>query len=248
MRIFIAGYGFLGREIARIGRSQGAILQTCSRSPLEDPSHLSLDLGSSEIEKINECDLGVFCASSDSGKGYRETYIGLQENIIRRLTSRIRHYIFISSTRVYGDLSREVNEETEVSANGDEKSAALLEAESCARLHPCSTVVRSSGIYNEDRNPFLSFALSNRMEGLDQYTNRIHVNDLARVVLHAFAKEKHGDYVASDQNPITRRQFRQWLKGKNMAEPRNTAFGKRCIPRRLLDERFKFGYPDCRIP
>lgn len=248
MRIFIAGYGFLGREIARMARSQGATVQTCSRSQLSEPDHLPIDLASSEIEQVKECDLGVFCATSGPGQDYQSTYIKLQENIIRRLQTRIKHYVFISSTRVYGQVDAEVDEETTIHTSTDEKTQALITAEDCSRNHPCSTIVRCSGIYDEKRNPFLTYALSEREDGLDQYTNRVHKTDVARILFHIADTERQGVYLASDLNPITRRQFRHWVNGQKKVEASTGSYGKRCLPRRLVQDGFQFSYPDCRIP
>ena len=154
MRIFIAGYGFLGREIARMARSQGATVQTCSRSQLDEPDHLPIDLASPEIEQVKECDLGIFCATSGPGQDYQQTYVALQEYIISKLQTRIKHYVFISSTRVYGQIDAKVDEETNINSSTDEKTLALVTAEDCSRNHPCSTIVRCSGIYDEKGIPF----------------------------------------------------------------------------------------------
>jgi dTDP-4-dehydrorhamnose reductase len=174
--------------------------------------------------------------------------VDLQENIIRRLKTRIKHYVFVSSTRVYGQVNACVDDETTIDTCTDEKTLALLAAEECTLNHPCSTIVRCSGIYDEKRNPFLTFALSEREDGLDQYTNRIHKTDIAKALFHIADKEGQGVYLASDLNPITRRQFREWVKGPKKVDASESSYGKRCIPKRLLSEGFQFSYPDCRIP
>lgn len=101
----------------------------------------------------------------------------------------------------------------------------------------------------------------------NQYISWLHVADLNRMMLWAMERETMaGVYNATGPNPVTNREFMRelrrvlhrpwsppapawavhvgsWLLG---TEPCLALTGRRCVPRRLMDEGFTFQYPNLR--
>jgi nucleoside-diphosphate-sugar epimerase len=114
--------------------------------------------------------------------------------------------------------------------------------------------VRFSGIYGPGRSRLLSQvqAGKGRPKLPEQWSNRIHADDCGAVLAHLIEllesnKPIEPIYLASDCEPVTQYDIRQWLAQKLdvslIAEAVKLGSIRRCSNRLLLDTGFKFNYP-----
>jgi hypothetical protein len=171
-----------------------------------------------------------------------------------------RRLVFISSTAVYGERDGGTVDEATTPDPANFRGEILLEAERVARRRDGETViVRPSGIYGPGRDRLLRRAAQGRLEGGDRWTNRIHRDDLAEAIRHALGLATPSPlYLASDLEPARLREVLEWLAaaldvpwesaqaGQDGTPSAPEIPGKRCVPRRLLDEGFAFAFPTWR--
>jgi nucleoside-diphosphate-sugar epimerase len=114
----------------------------------------------------------------------------------------------ISSTSVYGAREGVVNEASAL-ALGDSRAEAQLAGE--APWQAFATVLRAAGIYGEARGSHTRIiAGSYAMPGDGtRYVSRIHVEDLARVILEVH--DPGQALLASDANPATHLEVAQFV-------------------------------------
>jgi nucleoside-diphosphate-sugar epimerase len=163
--------------------------------------------------------------------------------------------IWVSSTSVYGDNNGDWVDETTAPNPVTFSGEILLQAEQIIQNLPCSsTAVRFSGIYGPGRSRLLSQvqAGKGRPKLPEQWSNRIHADDCGAVLAHLielFESNKPIEpiYLASDCEPVTQYDIRQWLAQKLdvslIAEAVKLGSIRRCSNRLLLDTGFKFNYP-----
>jgi nucleoside-diphosphate-sugar epimerase len=196
MRLLIAGLGYLGGEVARRALERGHEVVGRRSSPtgfpegvracvadLADPASLDLPRG---------IDAAVFCAAPDARTedAYERTYVqGLNHLLaaLQRAGAARAPLLFTGSTAVYGQREgEEVTEESPVEP-AHFTGQLLLEAE--RRLRQSSSpgaCVRLGGLYGPGRLRLLRSLADERLtvpETFTAWTNRIHRDDAARILL-----------------------------------------------------------------
>lgn len=217
-----------------------------------------------------------------SDEGYRDSYVVAAQSIesaVKACKQPPRLIVWVSSTGVYGQNSGEwVNESTETNPVSF-RGKRLLEAENVISSLPMiSVIVRFSGIYGPGRNRLVNQITKGEPvpEQPVSWTNRIHSEDCAGVIVHLlerFSRGEHLDlcYIGTDDEPVPAYEMRRWLADEigvqfnstNQAEPgesdsgsnrssnSNSIFasenkGRRCSNQRLRDSGYEFLYPTYR--
>jgi hypothetical protein len=181
------------------------------------------------------------------------------------LCSESKRIIYISSTSVYGQYHGIVDETTQTDWQNT-RSKLRLEAEKYW-LEKGAIILRAPGLYGPASG--LHLRLSNGTYRLpqksDNYISRIHLQDLARIILAAFAKPLpiSSTYLVGDIEPASQLEVVQWLCKKmklplpKEAELNNTPVSltanRRVNAKKILDEldiklqfpTYKEGYSDC---
>ena len=126
-----------------------------------------------------------------SEKAYRDVYETGVENLLRHFDSS-EHviqtpFIFVSSTRVYGQQQGEWVDENAITNPTSNQGKVLLAAEQKFLDHnPHNTIVRFSGIYGRSPVPF--FMKQKNEDGFQHtppyYTNRIHYTDCVNFLVY----------------------------------------------------------------
>jgi nucleoside-diphosphate-sugar epimerase len=114
--------------------------------------------------------------------------------------------VYISTSGVYGDCGGEVIDETRRARPGSDRARRRLDAEQNIRAWGAETgvqvsILRVPGIYSAGRLPIarLRAGIPTLAAERDPYTNHIHADDLARIVLAALTRGRGGRaYNASD--------------------------------------------------
>lgn len=142
------------------------------------------------------------------GSGARDTRTA---NLTRALTkggSLPQRLVYISTSGVYGDCGGDVVDETRRTSPASDRARRRVDAERQLRTWGAETgvpvsILRVPGIYAAERLPLARLkAGTPALAGeYDPYTNHIHADDLARVVLAALARGRAGRaYNASDDS------------------------------------------------
>ena len=191
-------------------------------------------------------------------QAYQQSYLAVAQAMaetIDTLPKAPKLVIWVSSTSVYGDNDGDRVDETTKPNPVTFSGEILLQAEQIIQKLPClSSVVRFSGIYGPGRTRLLGQvkAGKGRPKSPEQWSNRIHADDCGAVLAHLMAlleskKPIEPIYLASDCEPVTQHDIRQWLAQKlDVAlTPEAVKLGaiRRCNNRLLLDSGFKFSYP-----
>lgn len=273
MRVLVAGCGYVGTELGLRLAADGHEVWGLRRAPGELPAPIrpvtaDLTIPATLDRLPSRLDAVVYAVSADASEpaAYRAAYVAGLEHLEAALARESRpgapppRLVFISSTAVYGEHGGETVDEATPPDPTNFRGEILLEAERVARERDGETViVRASGIYGPGRDRLLRLAAQGGLEGGDRWTNRIHRDDLAEAIRHVLTRATPSPlYLASDREPA---RLRDVLKGlaavidvpwegaearPNGAPAGAEIPGKRCVPRRLLDEGFAFEFPTWR--
>jgi nucleoside-diphosphate-sugar epimerase len=199
--------------------------------------------------------LGSVCEGTDVLVSFPPD--GETDRIFASACSTVRRIIYISSTGVYGKRDGTINDTT-LPDDSDEGLPARIAAENTWK-EAGAVILRVPGIYGPDSGLHLSLKNGKyRFPGNgERYTSRIHVDDLAAIILAMFAipELKHQTYVTGDLTPCTQREIVSWLceqlslsmpESVPLEEVHRTLRGNRRVdPSRLLAElAIELKYPD----
>ena len=266
-KILIVGCGDVGGRVAAALAGRGHEIYGLRRSAFSIPGVHAL--------RGDVCDAAslqfpagldyVFIALSPDVAGedaYRRVYLDGTRNVLAALDGqRLRHVFLVSSTSVYGDDDgRMVNEES-VAVPGSASARLLLDMEqSVAGGGWPATVVRFAGIYGPGRLRLVHWVQSGRPVQSEPpaWTNRIHVEDCAGMLVFLFEQAVAGTilasvYIGTDDRPAPQHEVLDWLADA-LGLPRvaheirpGGGGNKRLSNRRIsaLGYRFRFpGYPE----
>ena len=273
MRVFIAGAGYVGFEVAKLLAEQHIEVIIGQRSTrtlpafiqgtpfnLEDPAML-LPEGTTHI---------VFAAAPDTAtKGddpvaaYERVYVQGMRNIlaaVERQQLPIERIVFSSSTAVYATSDGERVDESTPTTGHPPKATALklLEAEALTLSHPQGIVLRLAGIYGPGRNRLIRMVQegSARCSHPAPFGNRIHRDDCAGALVHLLTLlSPERIYVGVDHAPVELCEVYRWLAQElgvapppESTEPDERGRGARkvCSNERLVRSGYTFRYPTYR--
>jgi len=203
-RVLIAGCGYVGTELGLLLSARGYETWGLRRDPSGIPAPIrpiAADLLDAKLgASLPLVDAVVYAASADSSEPgpYRAAYIGGVRNLMAALVNRgapVRHFIFVSSTAVYGDAGGNwVDEETPTVPDGF-RGEVVLRGERAALDGPFpATILRLGGIYGPGRRRLIEQVRSGKAtcpdpaSGIeDSWSNRIHRDDAAGILAHLLA-------------------------------------------------------------
>jgi len=191
-------------------------------------------------------------------QAYEQAYLAVAQAIaatVSAVHNPPKFIIWVSSTSVYGDCAGDWVDETTEANPVTFSGEILLQAEQIIKDLPCkSTVVRFSGIYGPGRTRLIDQVRSGkgRPKTPQQWSNRIHADDCGGVLAHLIKLYESGKpieqiYLASDCQPVTQHDIRNWLADRLSVDlvEQTVAIGpvRRCNNQLLLDSGYKFKYP-----
>ena len=277
MRALIIGCGYvglrLGALLARRGHSVSGIRRTAEadadlRQRSITPVHGDITDPASLHRLENNFDVVINLVSSSKGGAdeYREAYLEGTRHVIQWLSnSPPRAYIHASSTSVYAQADGSWVTEESPAEPESVTSQVLIQTErelmaaQRAAGFP-ALIVRASGIYGPERGhlfkQFVRGEATMREDG-SHWLNMIHVEDLAAAFAHLIEHGQAGAiYNATDCEPVTQREFFQWLSARldrpmppnAPADPerKRGLTNKRVLNAKLKSTGFLFTYPTFR--
>ena len=216
-RLLIVGCGDIGFRIARIVRGRWRVYALSRSTQHLEPLRalgavpVFADLDRPEtLERLTGLAHDVVHLVPPPRTGSRDTRTS---NLVRSLAkggSIPQRLVYISTSGVYGDCRGAVGPETRPTMPMSPRARRRADAERVLRYWGAEsgthvTVLRVPGIYASERLPLarLRSGTPALEPAQDAYTNHIHADDLARIVLAALLRGKSGRaYNASDDSSM----------------------------------------------
>lgn len=265
-KVLIIGCGDLGTEIVKLMASSGHELVGVRVSNKLLPNNLPcIQANVTQPETLKPLkdvcpDVLIYCvaATAQTDESYRAHYVdGLRHVLATQAeNTQLQHVFFVSSTRVYGQVTNDVLNESMPALPNDYGGKRLLAAESLLKTLSCgATAIRFSGIYGPGRLYMVNLAKdSTRWPHVNRWTNRIHRDDAARFIAFLCEKAIAGQtikdcYIGTDDMPALQYDVLTWLAHQlNIDTPVTSAGGliegKRLSNQRMHNEGFQLTYPN----
>lgn len=262
--LLLIGLGDLGGRIAQLAVQQGLQVQGMRRGT-DAPAGVTLiqhDAATPWPDLPCSPDDVVLCLSP-SGSGvaaYRQAYFEVAQQAAEALRNQAphAHVWLISSTGVYGQSDGEWVDEQAERCPTRETAGVLVEAENFWLAQPQPvTLLRPSGLYGPGRYYLQQQARQGVLPPAEPpiYTNRIHIDDAARAVMHLIICRHQGQTISSAYNltdtcPAPLHEVLSWLQLQLGVEARSTVpihrDSKRICHQLLKASGFVWRYPDYR--
>ena len=266
--VLIVGCGDLGLEVARLLLRTNLNVLGLRRQAInnENFSIIAGDVTKPETLKLlaqSQARCLVYCvaASEQSDENYQRIYVQGLKNTLAALADnkQLQHVFFVSSTRMYGQITDALLDENDIAQPSDFGGVRLLEAEQY--LHQAaldskqwnSTALRLTGIYGPGRTRMVNMAQDlNRWPATNAWTNRIHRDDAAAFVVFLIAqvlakKPVEDCYIVTDSCPVSMFEVLTWIAqqlGLAVKDMQAARTGKRMSNQRMLATGFELQYPD----
>ena len=249
-RLFDAGHTLIGMRRSSQALPHG--MQTIQADVTQPNTLVRLD-------SLNP-NIIIYCVSAGgaSDAQYQASYVQGLKNVLatQAKNSTLQQVFFVSSTRVYGQTTDELLDESVPAIPADFGGERLLEAENVLNTLSCkSTKLRLSGIYGAGRLYLVNMAKDFAKWPQDNhYSNRIHRDDAASFI--AFLADKVANhqavancYIVTDDLPTPQYEVLTWLANQQKID---TSFiktppaqgGKRLSNKRLKETGFALQYPN----
>jgi len=268
-KILIVGCGDLGGEVARLLAlaDHEVIGVRVSSKPL--PANIQViqaDVTQAATLAVLENlkpNIIIYCvaATGQSDENYKAHYVSGLKNVLTTQVNndKLQHVFFVSSTRVYGQKSEAILDETTPAIPSDFGGERLLEAENTLKHLPCeATSMRLSGIYGNDRLYLVNMARDqSRWPQVNSWSNRIHRDDAARFIVFLCEKTIQKQmvancYIVTDDMPTQQYEVLSWLANEqgidtsNIKKP-DALGGKRLSNQRMRSTGFQLQYPNYQV-
>ncbi|WP_461189279.1 NAD-dependent epimerase/dehydratase family protein [Arthrobacter sp. Z4-13] len=271
MTILLAGCGDLGTEAGVRFAAQGHGVVGWRRSPGKLPRAIkgvAADLSAPDLPPVPADTTAVViavAADSPTEDAYRAAYVRGLSNVLGALERdgvTPERVLFVSSTAVYGDAGGGWVDEATPAFPGGFSGQVLLEAEEllAARFDETKTTsasLRLGGIYGPGRTRLIDQVRSGSaiIPEDSRFTNRIHRDDAAAVIVHlaTMPLELAPVYVGVDDEPADLGAVLRFLAAEmGFTEPTVGDAGparggnKRCRNQLLRNTGFEFNFPSFR--
>ncbi len=251
-RLLIVGCGDIGLRVARALRGRWRIFAlTRSEERADALRALGIvpicgDLDRPEtLDRVGGLAQDILHLAPPPAGGTRDTRTA---NLIRALTRRgslPQRLVYISTSGVYGDCGGAVVDETRRLQPQTDRARRRVDAERALRTWGAEsgvqvTVLRVPGIYASERLPLARLkAGTPALAGEhDPYTNHIHADDLARIVVHALNRGRAGRaYNASDDSMMRMGEYFDLVADRHgLPHPPRVSWdeARRVVPESLL--------------
>lgn len=188
-KVSILGCGWYGFSLANALLNKKIAVKGSTTSPEKlrqlaiagiEPHLVSFELDDETyLPEFFDCDVLFICFPPKVRNGNTTDYLNKIERIISALkTTQVKQVIFISSTGVYGDNNKEVNE-TDKPQPDSESGRALLKAEELLQQQTSftTTIIRFGGLIGPGRDPGRFFAGKRDVPNGLAPVNLIHLTD-----------------------------------------------------------------------
>ncbi len=274
---FIFGAGFSGLEIGRQLCAAGHIVAGTTRTAdkfdrlaaqgIEPLVFDGVNLNPEVMFRLQTVTHLVMSIGPDDGG---DPLLPVLAGKLRSVLTNLQWIGYLSTVGVYGDHDGGWVDETTVCKPVSRRSVQRLEAEQAwqefaTHAEVPLAILRLSGIYGPGRNTFVNLAkgTAKRIIKPNQVFNRIHVNDIARAVLHLSSKNTGGFFNVTDNEPAPPQDVVSYVANlMGVKPPEEIAYNdakmspmarsfygevKKVSNAKLRGSGFEFNFPDYRI-
>lgn len=258
MHILFIGYGKTSQRVAKQLFQQDHQITTVSRSPKDDDfaQHLTQDIQQLDLSQVQSIDAVyvLLAPSRDNSQSpienYQQTYVDSVQPIVKALKHHpIQRIIVVSSTRVYGESHGERIDDDSETIPSDEQGRLLLKMEQLwQQAYPSECViVRPTGIYGTSVARMQKLAETTKTYPNIHWSNRIHIDDLARFLVHLLHVE-HAEksYICTNNQPIPLHEMilkiQRELNLPELVLESDRETGKRIFAGRMVESGFELQY------
>lgn len=207
-RLVAAGHNCIGTTTAR---TRCAAIEACGIQAavlrLDEPQRLAASLADREA-------LYLTMAVGRSGQAYEQVYLSGIRAVLQAAPATLRHFIYTSSTRVYGQCDGSWVDESSSTEPPSANGRILVQAEQAlldgaVARSATATVMRVGGIHGPLRDPVervTALAGTSRDDG-NVFLNLIHRDDLVQALEACLAARYHGVLNCVSDAPLTRRAY-----------------------------------------
>jgi nucleoside-diphosphate-sugar epimerase len=261
-KVLIIGCGDLGTAVAQQLVQSGVQTIAVRRSAVVIDGVLMIQADVTQPDTLESLraiqpEILVYCVAAEAqmDAAYKAAYVdGLRHVLATQVNnSNLKHVFFVSSTRVYGQSTVILLDETMLAIPADFGGERLLEAEALLQSLTCpATTLRLSGIYGPRRLRMINLAQSpERWPHQNSWSNRIHRDDAAAFIVFLIQQVLVGDtpqpcYIVTDSQPVTQYEVLNWFAAKLGVAPQiipAVAGGKRLSNQAMLATGFQLQYP-----
>lgn len=259
MHVLIVGFGATGQRLATNLVAQGHQVTALSRNPVPYAHIVTMaqSVHTADLNDISPIDWVYIILSADerTASSYKSIFIDSISPLRHALASHpIQRVVFISSTSVYGRGQGEWIDEHSPLQPDTATAQVLAQAEQQWRAtwQDKLVIIRPSGIYAQDRLRLIRWVQQQQPVSTNQWTNRIHIDDLARFLAHLTQLEKWLPiYIASDNCPALQHEVLYYIASElGLATPDcipSLITGKRLDSALMHQTGYALIYPDFRI-
>ena len=266
-KVLIVGCGDLGGAVASQLAQSGleVIGVRHSATAIDGIAIIQADVTQpATLVALNEIkpEILIYCvaANGQTDAQYQSHYVdGLRHVLATQAeNAKLKHVFFVSSTRVYGQKTEALLDETVNAIATDFGGERLLEAENLLKSLSCNTtVLRLSGIYGVGRLRMINLARTPANWPVqNSWSNRIHRDDAAAFMVFLVQKVLTNNsvascYIVTDSRATTQYEVLQWIASKLKVEVSVSApaidGGKRLSNNAMLATGYKLQYPDFQV-
>jgi len=268
-KVLVVGFGDLGAETARLLVQSGIHVAGLRRSlpaALNASATISTEMIAADVTQPSTLvkletvrpDIIIYCvaAGGQADAEYKSAYVDGLRNVLATQANnrRLKHVFFVSSSRVYGQDTPALLDESIPALPADFGGKRLLEAENLLQTQTCgTTALRLSGIYGPGRLRMLNLAKSpDNWPKQNVWSNRIHRDDAAAFIVFLIKQVLAGSpvqncYIVTDCKPVPQYEVLSWLATQlqtGKPEQLPASAGKRLSNGNMLATGFKLQYPD----
>lgn len=215
----------------------------------------------------------LYCvaAGGQTDVQYQAHYVDGLKHVLdtQAANTQLKHVFFVTSTRVYGQQTDQLLDETVAAIPNDFGGERLLQGEQLLTAlangnYPQSsyqsTVLRLSGIYGPGRLRMIRLAETGQWPAQDSWSNRIHCDDAAAFITFLIQKVLAGQailhsYIVTDSRPVSQYEVLGWIAEQLLAQKPATAIqprqsslsGKRLRNAAMLASGYQMQYPDYQV-
>lgn len=255
--ISIIGCGWLGMPLAEKLMEEGhhvkgttttpeklAVLQQKGIVPYLVTLNPQLELAD---DTFFECDLLIINippSTYSKGPEYHPKQIASLVSKIHQ--HQIRNVFYISSTSVYPENNRSVDENVELTIENDRQKALLLSEQTLQSGNFCLNILRCGGLMGYDRLPhrFLSKSFKSRMKkNINTPVNYIHRDDVIAIIKELIKKESTDEIynLVAPEHPLRKEFIEGDMEEDNNIPSYKVVSSKKIV--RFLGYQFKYPNP-----
>lgn len=228
-RLLIIGCGDIGLRVARVLQGRRRIYALTRSERRHDLLRsvgvvpVAGDLDHPEtLQRLAGIAQDVIHLAPPPAAGLRDSRTANLVWALTRARSLPQRLVYISTSGVYGDCAGALVDETRAPRPSTDRARRRVDAERVLRAWGAETgvhvsIVRAPGIYAPGRLPLerLKSGTPALAPGQDPYTNHIHADDLARIVVATLARGRAGRaYNASDDSSMRMGDYFDLVAGR----------------------------------